>query len=155
MKSGWLIAIAAVVFLTLSITTCVLTKHIVDQNVQVGDLETNVACLQLEIDTISRTQLPTTFIVGQLPTSVEQCFRVGGWDYVVMTFNPGTRSEGFNSILAVNGNVVEPDDLINKTATVETPWGTMRWLGSFNDRKHAWVGSGWQLVETTYRGVSR
>lgn len=151
MKSGWIFVVAA--FLALIIAVGGLTEHIADQNVTLEALgqyievkDARIASLKLDLDAASRTQLPATFIVDQRPKTVEQCFRIGDWDYIVMTFNPGTRSEGHNSILTnQKGHEVLPDDLTDRTATIETPWGLMRWQGHINDRQHAWNNSGWRL----------
>jgi Tfp pilus assembly protein PilX len=98
-------------------------------------------------ETLLRHQLPKTNIQSPPPVSITQTFRAGDWDYIVTTFNPGTRSEGTNTILAKDANLIEPEELTDLTATTKTPWGLMQWVGDIDARQHVWINSGWILVK--------
>ena len=149
-KNGWMLAFALGVASLIMVTF--LSDCIDDQEIEIQSLqcdiqfyEKTVEAFRSDVEMLTYRQLPLTNI-RQLPTSVTQTFRIGDWDYIVTTYNPGTRSEGHNAILAKDGNEILPEDLTNKRATVETPWGVMLWQGHIDDRKHVWNNSGWRVI---------
>jgi len=105
--------------------------------------------LRDEIQRLSCNQLPGTFIDSDvaLPRTVTQEYAADGYVYSVITYAPGTKSEGFDGLLYKDGEMVVPEgDVFGPKPRVETPWGEMVWLGSPDDRRNLWQGCGWMVI---------
>lgn len=103
--------------------------------------------LQREIDQLYYNQLPTTFVESRRPGEVIQVFIDSEFEYRVTTVNAGSKSQGFEGeLFNHNEPVIGPETWVGERLTIETPWGTMEWLGNPERRSVPWQPVGWRIV---------